>query len=1572
MFIDVTKAGNNASIILKKILPSGLLCAAVAVMVTQPAQAQFDVSTAVYAGASEEFSVASQETNPQGIAFNNAGTKMFIVGNSGVVVEYNLGTAFDVSTAVHAGAGENFSIVAQGITGVDLVFNSDGTKMFIVDATDGAVVEYTLSTAFDVSTAVYAGVSEEFSVASQETNPQGMAFNTGGTKMFIVGTSGDAVVEYNLGTAFDVSTAVYAGASEEFNIAGQETVSRDLAFNNAGTKMYVIGSSDNQVVEYNLSTVFDVSTAAYAGASEEFSVNSQEDFPTDLVFNNDGSKLFVVGLTGDAVVEYTLNSPTTFDVSDAIYSGVSEEFSVVSQETNPQGIAFNTEGSKMFVIGNSGDAVVEYDLSTAFDVSTASYSGASEEFSVASQEASPSGISFNNDGTKMFIIGSLGDAVVEYSLSTAFDVSTATYAGASEEFSVASQESAPQGVAFNTAGTKMFIIGNTNDRVVEYNLGTAFDVSTAVHAGASEEFSIAGQETSPRDLAFNNAGTKMYIIGATDDAIVEYNLGTAFDVSTAVYAGASDEVSITNQETIPTDLVFNSDGTKMFILGSGDDAVVEYTLQSVAPTTSDNNVIRAQDTEFAFSDADFVFSDLNINDTLSAIDITTLPTSGTLYLDANDNDTNDSENISAGDDISRADLQAGNLRYIPASGVNGFEVTSFTFAVSDGSSFSTSSVMSITLIAPTAFDVSTAIYTGISEEFTISVQNASRGITFNNDGTKMFVTGNGRAVFEYTLGTPFNVSTAVYAGASEAFNVANEELAPNDVVFNTTGTKMFILGDNDDAIVEYNLSTAFDVSTATYAGAGEEFSVAGQETRPEDMAFNTDGTKMFILGNSDDRVTEYSLSTAFDVSTAVHAGASEEFVVGTRELVPRGMAFNIPGTKMFIIGQNDNAVVEYNLSTAFDVSTASYAGGAEEFSFASEEPFAFDITFSNDGARMFIFGSNGEIAEYKLVNAAPSTSNSDVFAVQDIEFAFGNTHFPFSDPDISDAISAIDITTLPASGTLYLDANNNDTNDSEEVSAGDDISLTDLQAGNLRYIPVSGSNGFQETSFTFAVSDATSFSASSTLSITLDATSTSVAGTSGVSAWHLFANPFTTNMSDLLSSIFTQGIATGADATSGVSNVYTFSESTQTFNAPTNLNTSLNAGVGLAVFTFADDDPSTAGIQGDWPKTLSVSGTTTHGSPVNVAVSNTDLDGGGTLTNDEGWNLVGNPFGTAIDVDDVITALQAVDANANTSVYIWDKTQNAGAGAYVALATGAENRIAAFQSFFVRLQTPAASGNASFTNAFRTSGATTLLKSRQNQDISLGLELTHEGFTSKPSVVFSDKGQDGIDPDDVYHLASLSSQFVELYSKVGDQNLLVNHLPLDAGEIEIPLYLRSSQSGTFTLNWDSKSLPKGWQASLLDTQTGTLIALDSLDRSYSFEHTVQAKKVNPPVLSAQTSIASKAKQSNQARFRLVITQGTAVSTEEPNTLPTEVTLEQNFPNPFNPTTNIRFTLPEAGDVRLQVFDLLGREVSTLINSRQSAGRYTVQFNASRLASGVYIYRLQAGGTVLTRKLTLIK
>lgn len=100
--------------------------------------------------------------------------------------------------------------------------------------------------------------------------------------------------------------------------------------------------------------------------------------------------------------------------------------------------------------------------------------------------------------------------------------------------------------------------------------------------------------------------------------------------------------------------------------------------------------------------------------------------------------------------------------------------------------------------------------------------------------------------------------------------------------------------------------------------------------------------------------------------------------------------------------------------------------------------------------------------------------------------------------------------------------------------------------------------------------------------------------------------------------------------------------------------------------------------------------------------------------------------------------------------------------------------------------------------------------------------------------------------------------------------------------------------------------------------------------------------------------------------------GIVVSTEEESELVKEFQLSQNYPNPFNPTTVISFRLAESGFTTLKIYDMLGREVSTLLNENMTSGTHDVSFNGSNLSSGIYIYQLSSKGNTITRRMTLIK
>ena len=251
----------------------------------------------------------------------------------------------------------------------------------------------------------------------------------------------------------------------------------------------------------------------YSGLSK--SIGAEENAPTGLFFSPDGLNMYVNGSTGDDVNQYTLS--TAFNISTATFVRL---FSTSAQDSAPADIFFKPDGLSMFILGDTNNSVFQYTLSSAFDISTASY--ASKSFSVNSQETSPQGLWFKPDGTVMYVIGTTNDTVFQYTLGTAWDVSTASYASIS--FSVASQESSPTQVNLSADGLTMWITGTTGDDISQYALGTAFNVSTAVFENS---FYVGFQETGSTGMFIDStAANRVYIVGSTTDTVFQYNTAT--------------------------------------------------------------------------------------------------------------------------------------------------------------------------------------------------------------------------------------------------------------------------------------------------------------------------------------------------------------------------------------------------------------------------------------------------------------------------------------------------------------------------------------------------------------------------------------------------------------------------------------------------------------------------------------------------------------------------------------------------------------------------------------------------------------------------------------------------------------------------------------------------------------------------------------------------------------------------------------------------------------------------------------------------------------------------------------
>lgn len=261
----------------------------------------------------------------------------------------------------------------------------------------------------------------------------------------------------------------------------------------------------NVSLHYNNLEGWNISSAGFI---QNKTIASSEANPTGIYLRDDGLRGYIIGLTSDKVFEYNLSTAwNTSTISNT------RNFSTATQDANAQGIFFKPDGTKMYILGGDGDDVNEYNLTNAWNVSSTIYN---QLFSVATQDISPTGIFFKPDGLKMYIVG-LADNVSEYTLSLAWNVGSATF---SKGFSFATEEDFSTDVFFRSDGLKMYISGNENDEIHEYNLSTAWDISTADYLRL---YDTTTEETNPNGIFFNNYGTKFYIAGVKS-GISQYNI----------------------------------------------------------------------------------------------------------------------------------------------------------------------------------------------------------------------------------------------------------------------------------------------------------------------------------------------------------------------------------------------------------------------------------------------------------------------------------------------------------------------------------------------------------------------------------------------------------------------------------------------------------------------------------------------------------------------------------------------------------------------------------------------------------------------------------------------------------------------------------------------------------------------------------------------------------------------------------------------------------------------------------------------------------------------------------------
>jgi hypothetical protein len=260
---------------------------------------------------------------------------------------------------------------------------------------------------------------------------------------------------------------------------------------------------------------------------------------------------------------------------------------------------------------------------------------------------------------------------------------------------------------------------------------------------------------------------------------------------------------------------------------------------------------------------------------------------------------------------------------------------------------------------------------GATQALDVGTYNFFEGGTLTADTTVSFSSVPTEARWTYTYRAGATASYSINTLSELGFyGIAGDtgDSFPKGVGFKTDGTKMYVVGVGTDSIYQFSLSTAWDVSTASYDSVS--LSVSAQDGSGWGLFFKSDGLTFFMLGNNNTRMYQYSMSTAWDLSTASYASKSYLLTSGVGANNNRAGFVRADGLRMYVADRTSKIMYQHNLSTAWDVSTA--AAPAASYDLDTSVAFGSEVqglAFTPDGLRLFALDSDGYIMEYSLSTA---------------------------------------------------------------------------------------------------------------------------------------------------------------------------------------------------------------------------------------------------------------------------------------------------------------------------------------------------------------------------------------------------------------------------------------------------------------------------------------------------------------------------------------------------------------------------------------------------------------------------
>ncbi|MAO65998.1 MAG: hypothetical protein CL666_13470 [Balneola sp.] len=461
----------------------------------------------------------------------------------------------------------------------------------------------------------------------------------------------------------------------------------------------------------------------------------------------------------------------------------------------------------------------------------------------------------------------------------------------------------------------------------------------------------------------------------------------------------------------------------------------------------------------------------------------------------------------------------------------------------------------------------------------------------------------------------------------------------------------------------------------------------------------------------------------------------------------------------------------------------------------------------------------------------------------------------------------------------------------------------------------------------------------------------------GQAGFRMLTAPTDINLQEFLEPLHTQGM-TNADFTNGSPNIWTWdrtfvgdsAESNLGWRSISDLDTTIQAGDSFLMYVYDEDVVGDSTSRG-FPKLLTAEGQLVSSfSPAINQIA-------------EGFTLIGNPFPSTVDWDQIYQNSGTDELSG--SIYAHDP--NSGWKSYNSDSNTGDltnGLIKPFQGFFVQSSENITNGSSLTveSNDIVTGGE--FYGKEQNQSPFVRFEITDSkrSISNSAFVVLNDKARSVKDDLDAVEMVPLSPSYITLGSmSTDDKELDINSIPYFDESIRIPLSVQASHSQkiSFTLTEHS-----GFEDITIKITNGEWIKEVETDQGIVLE-------IVPDQSASKYPSGFPVRSKQNPVYTLILEKQRATSTGQTE-LPTEFSLSQNYPNPFNPSTSIRFGIPSTSHVKLSVYNVLGQLVKVLENDIKKPGYHSVHFDGENLSSGIYLYRLEVGSFVNTKKMLLMK